>query len=363
MNGETCTVLGNPICRDLAGPDTPPPPPPMEPADPTPGTTAPAMPPATAPTLSPTFRQTIADTDVPTATALDTDSPTVGLSTLVPIVTDPPTPSPTLVTECGVNEIQAVSGEAVIIPPCIDNAERVSVKTWPQNGTLNIRENKSVVYVPNSNFVGNDSIVLENCDADGTCYDVTINMVVVEPVEVESKDSGDGGGNAALAALAVIPIVAVALGYFIYRKHQQKPAGPSNINEGGADASDDGFTFNDPSSGVPVQQSGGGGGGRKRLPTVKDQAQSVSAATASLQSDSGLQQGSNTASRPRRADPPAAATATPVANKAAASDDQLPSVKDQCRPAAAETNNDPPMAAAVLVETVNSEEDVQHLEL
>jgi len=410
INGVTCAVRGNPICRapGLGGPTSPPvpPPAPSSPVAPPPtgettGTPAPVETPVASSTTTDmpasdlTDSPTSLETDPPTSietespTILETDSPTstkiaspTPIETIAPTTAGPITASPTMVTECGVNEVTAISGEPVTIPPCIDDVDRMTVTTWPQNGSLTVRDNGSVVYVPNTGFVGQDVIEVETCSATGNCFDVTMN---VEVVERASPEDGGGGGTAALAALVVIPIA--GLGYWMYKKKkqsdsdegQQTLSGPSykevtSVNISTVNQSVDGPSFpsyeeaREPQQGqqqAPQQAGRQPGPGDGYMPTVKDQAQSVdrpATVTASVQSDDNER--ASTASRQRQDPPsdPPAATAKPVPN--AASEGYMPDVKDQCRNVPPEeTNSDPPLASAIILEdTVDqTPDDIQRL--
>jgi len=124
----------------------------------TPITPAPVEPETPAPTKAETSEPTEAPATEPTILETETDSPTS---------TPPGTMIPTVVTECGVNEVIAISGEPVTIPPCIEDVDKMTVTTWPRNGSLMVRDNGSVVYTPNDNFIGQDVIEIETCNATG----------------------------------------------------------------------------------------------------------------------------------------------------------------------------------------------------
>jgi len=301
----------------------------------------------------------------------DGASPPASTPVAPPVVS--PSSQPTINTECGVNNANVIAGQSVSVPPCIDNVDTVYVTVWPVDGSLTVRDDGSVVYIPNAGFQGEDTFTTETCDAEGNCFAATVIMQVTAAAAVqEGEDGGDGGGGgslAGLAALALIPIVAV--GYLVYRKRSGRESnGKKEEAMEVTSASQLGrqepyLPSHEVATRVP-QSSGRQSGGGGYMPTVKDQVQSAvrpqaetSGVTASLDSDSAFQ-GSSTASRGVQdppADPPAAATQSVHAVPASQAPDFMPDVKDQCREVIEERrSNDTPLADAIVIDASDVED-------
>jgi len=316
------------------------------------------------PVVSPTEPPRQQPTDAPTAEALPTDSPVSA--------TGAPTAQPTIDTVCGVNNVNVVAGQSITVPPCIDNVDSVSVTEWPINGSLTVRDDGSIVYVPNAGFQGEDRFTTETCDADGNCFSATIIVQVTaaqESVPGQEEEGGDGdsgGGLAALAALALIPIV--ALGYLVYRKRSGggsngKPNG--KWDEAAKVAAEPGRqqpSLPSPEVTSRVPQSSGRQSVGVYVPMAKDQVQSAVrpqaeslGVTASQDSDSAFRS-SSTASR-RSHDPPADPPVASQSVPASRGPDFMPDVKDQCREVVGQQHrNDTPIADAIVIDASNIED-------
>ena len=428
INGLTCAALGNPICNGLGGqtslpaaPATPNPPASQPPTKST-GTpemavtTAPASStnfPAASPTKSPPTSDAGTSADAPTVgpasppnadADTSTDTPTASpasppnVESAIPASPTSPTANlptfditapaaqassiPNMFTECSeVNEVTAVSGIQVTIPPCTDDVNKTTVTTWPRNGSVTVRENGSVVYTPNVGFVGLDVIGVETCNPSGDCFDATVNVIVSAPVETESPENKGGGSQAYLAALAVIPIVGCVAGYLIYKKKKTESSiverqdnAPSfkqggSVNVSTVNQSVSGPTFSlysepqvaqqDPPRPAPPQYPENNLPGGGSIPTFKNQVPSVEsqrpANAAALQPGCDDGGGGGVAS------------AKPMHGDVGPADFYEINVKDQCRNAPVEgmNNDDPPLASAVVVkETVEREApDVLRIDL
>ena len=248
-----CAALGNPMCTGISGQ-----------TNPTVEGTAPNSPLAPSPTDSTgtpvsVVNPTVGATPTPSPSlAINSPSTINGMPTTTPA--GPITSTPTVQIQCdGINNISAISGVPVTIPSCLENVASTTVLTWPRNGSLTVKDNGSVVYVPNVGFVGLDVIVVETCSSTGDCFDVTMNVQIVEPDEKQSPENGNGGSKAYLAVLAVILIIGGIAGYFLYKRKQQQSSmsqsqgsGPSfkagtSVNASTFAQSDDGpslSTFN-----------------------------------------------------------------------------------------------------------------------
>ena len=315
-------------------------------------------------------------TDIPTAEPQPTDSPVLPPTpTALPVsTTGAPTTHPTINTVCGVNNVNVVAGQSITVPPCIDNVDSVSVTEWPINGSLTVRDDGSVVYVPNAGFQGEDRFTTETCDAEGNCFSATVIIQVtaaqesVPGQEGEGGGGGSGGGLAALSALALIPIVAI--GYLVYRK---RSGGGSNGKRSGgrsngkweeaaevAPVAQPGrqqrsLPTPEVSSRVP-QSSGRQSGGGGYIPTAKHQVQSVVRPQAETSGvTTSLDSGSASATRARQdppSDPPAPASSAPAVPA-----DEGPDVKDQCREVIADRQSSGlPLANAIVIDASDVED-------
>jgi hypothetical protein len=54
----------------------------------------------------------------------------------------------------------------------------VSIITQPTNGTVEVADNGSIVYTPNDNYLGEDTVVYEVCDNDGLCDQATVMITI-----------------------------------------------------------------------------------------------------------------------------------------------------------------------------------------
>lgn len=187
------------------------------------------------------------------------------------------------------------------IEPQFSGIVKVKVKSWPRNGALSVQDDGTVIYNPNTNFVGSDVFKIDICDAAEHCKTLMIIMEVLD----ESEDGGRGGALYGLVALVAIPLAA----WFVFYKRSK--CGKNKVHQ---------------ESTLPTVEPAREG---TRQPSRFAGSQDLSTQIAVPAPES--------VERPDR-----------VGEQLGKTNAYLPNVKDQCRTSPAER---PPVAEAVLIDS------------
>jgi len=96
------------------------------------------------------------------------------------------------------NEDEALSGDVSINDINLDGYI-YSVLSEPSNGTVIMNEDGTFTYMPNQDFNGFDEFVYQACDMIGTCYNATVNIIIVpqpdDVLEIPLGFSPNGDGT------------------------------------------------------------------------------------------------------------------------------------------------------------------------